>query len=634
MFYLTNILMNIKKISFTFNFNWANIILFSFFLCYGYYGAITFGISHNIDFIHSLFLVLIQFLLIIVPLIVFAFIAGSRLKKFDDSFTILLEDVIVFLFLFLFLFFALNDRLNFSLFSDEISYVKTAHGQSIYMLFILEQFFVFPANLNFQYLVQFVSFGLLAGIALLFFLSNKLIWKNKVILITTILVIGRFIFVLKGGNQSPHPPIHLIPSFIFGSLFGVRDIFFKIGHLFIYSIFLTYFYKLCRVKINVALSSAITLSVCTLPIAFGMSSDIEHSIWSYYFIIIIMMELVVKREPNLLRLVCLVSIGALMRQPIFLTIIPIIYLSIKEGFNINFKIIEYKKYLIRFAPLLLFLPFLLKNILYGLADNQFDFSELESDDVSFFFSRIIGAFDSGGIFKTVFYLFPIWLIAMIPFAFIGPFKWRGELSIPFFLLFITLLFLFYSIAPGLWGMPKYQVEITAPFIVLGIVNFIFLLNNKKINKVFLFIMLISLSVMNIFYYSSNIVYSSSRSSITPFNYSNAYKYIDSQSLSAATYSIGSTYGIMPEIMNGYSSSEIFSAQKIYSGQRNFEGIRLYSHKDITSITDNSQILAVLIGFTSHKNEYIDNFLLNGWKLTQRFNNGYDNNSDVVILERK
>jgi len=87
-------------------------------------------------------------------------------------------------------------------------------------------------------------------------------------------------------------------------------------------------------------------------------------------------------------------------------------------------------------------------------------------------------------------------------------------------------------------------------------------------------------------------------------------------------------------MNGYSSSDIFSAQKIYSGQRNFEGTRLYSHKDITSITDNPQILAVIIGFIGHKNEYIDNFLLNGWKLTQRFNNGYDNTNDVVIMERK
>ena len=68
-----------KKIPFTINFNWANIILYSFFLCYGYYGAITFGISHNIDFIHSLFPFLIQFLLIIVIVEYFYFIDDYRL---------------------------------------------------------------------------------------------------------------------------------------------------------------------------------------------------------------------------------------------------------------------------------------------------------------------------------------------------------------------------------------------------------------------------------------------------------------------------------------------------------------------------------------------------------------------------
>ena len=620
-----------KKISFTFNFNWANIILYSFFICYGYYGAITFGITNNIDFIYLVTQVLIQFLFIIIPLIAFCFIAGSNLKKFDDSIVISLEDIVAFLLLFLFLFFILFDRLNFSLYSDEISYVATAHGQSIYILFLLEQFFTFPANLNFQYLVQFTSLTLFLGIVLLFFLSNKLVWRNRVMLIASILVIGRLVFVIKGGNQSPHPPIHLIPSFLFGSLFGVRDIIFKIGHLFVYCTFLTYFYKLCRAQLNIALSAAITLSVCTLPIALGMSSEIEHSVWSYYFFVIIMMELVTKSAPNLLRLICIVSIGALMRQPILFAIIPITLLSIKEGINTNFKLKEYSNYLLRFSPILLVLPFLFKSIVLGVPDYLF---EVPTNEPYFFFNRIIEAFKSGVVYKTVYSLFPIWLILFIPFAFISSFKLRWELNASIFTLFIALIILFYSTTPGIWGLPKYQVEMTAPFVVIGIVNLIFLLANKKINKLFLIIALIGLSIMNFVYYNSTTIYSTARSNIIPFNYSDAYKYIDSQGLSASTYSIGSTYGIMPEILNGYSSSDIFSAQEIFSGQRNSEGHNLYSHKDVASIIDNPRILAVLIGLISHKNEYIDNFLLNGWKLTQKFNNGYDNTNDVVIMERK
>jgi len=623
-----------KKISFTLNFNWANIVLYSFFISYGFYGAITFGSSDEIDSFYSVFQVLNQCLLIIIPLLAFSYIAGLNLEFFDDAFSISSEDIFLFLFFFIFLFFFLFERIDFSLFSDEISYTSTAHGQSIVILFLLENFVTFPSDLSFHYLVQFTSLGLLVGLVIIFAVSKNLAWRNKVLLITTILIIGRLVFIINGGNQSPHPPLHLIPSFIFGSLFGVRDIIFKIGHLFVYSIFLLYFYKLCRDNINHTFSFILTLCVCTLPIAMGMSSDIEHSIWSYYFFVLIMMELTSKNAPNLLRLVCMVSIGALMRQPILLSIIPIIYLSIKEGIGYDFNIKNISKYLFIFSPLLIFSPFLFKNIVFGVPDYQFDLSSIDSDQSGFFFSRIEEAFKSKEVFKNMYSLFPVWWILLIPFAFINWNKWRGELSISFFLLFIALTFLFYSLGPGLWGIPKYQIEITAPFVVIGLVNLVFRLKNQKINKVFLVIILIGLSAMNVVHYINNKVYSSSQSSVIPLNFSDAFSYINSQGLSEFTLSIGSTYGIFPEIMNGYTSSDIFSAHKIYSNQRNYKGEILYSYKDVTSIIDDHQILAVLLGFVGHKNEYIANFISNGWVLTRKFNNGYDNNYDVVIMERK
>ena len=135
------------------NFNWANVIVYSFFLSYGFYGAFTLKYNSEMNFIYDF---LIQSIVVIIPFVIFSIISGLRLEGFRDSITLHKKDILIYLF-FLGLFAIISlDRLDFSLFSDEISYVGTAHGQTIHILTVLSRHFNLP-DFNFQYIVQFVA---------------------------------------------------------------------------------------------------------------------------------------------------------------------------------------------------------------------------------------------------------------------------------------------------------------------------------------------------------------------------------------------------------------------------------------------------------------------------------------------
>ena len=43
--------------------------------------------------------------------------------------------------------------------------------------------------------------------------------------------------------------------------------------------------------------------------------------------------------------------------------------------------------------------------------------------------------------------------------------------------------------------------------------------------------------------------------LSTYNYKQAYKYVLENGVSRSTYSIGATYGILPELISGYSISE-------------------------------------------------------------------------------
>lgn len=613
-----------KNKSIEIQFNWANVILYTFFLCYGFYGAFTPKYNTEASFFYQF---LVQNVMVIAPLIIFSIVAGTRMRKFSDCIVVNKSGIVLYIIALLFFFIILIDKLNFSLYSDEISYAGTAHGQSIHILTILSRYIVLP-DINFQYLVQFVSLSLILGLLSFYLIIKNLEWKYKVIVVSFVLIAGRIVFILNGGNGSPHPPIQLFPYFVFSSIFGVHDIVFKFGQLAIYASFIVVLYRMLLRKVSKKVAFTLVLCIGTIPLSLEISTVIEHSIWSYYVFAIVMMELITTSSPNYVRLISLVSIGALMRQPSIIAIAPILIVLIKERFLLSTFFSNTWNSLWLFSPILLFLPFLLRSVLFGTPAVEAPISDTD------FLHRIIEAVQSGVIFSSAFNVISIFWLLIIPFSFLIMHGKSKVTSLSFFLFFLILLLVFYSINPGLWGLAKYQVEIVIPFAIIGISGLVFNIFRKSYSEWYLLIFLLSITILNLvnFYKKSNVLESNFdiKSYISlPYNYHDAYDFIQSKDLSSNTYSIGSTYGIMPEIMNGYKTSELFSARNIYIHQnKNFHNTYDYAK----SINNNLDIANVLIGLIPNKEALVNNLILFGWTVLRKFDNN-EYHTSVIVMQR-
>ena len=361
-----------KNKSIEIHFNWANVILYTFFLCYGFFGAFTFGYNSEVNFLYQI----LNQSLIVIPLIVFAVSSSANMHKFKDCIVVNKSDIALYAILLLFFLIILIERINFSLYSDEIAYAGTAHGQSISILIILSRYLDLP-DVSFQYLIQFVGLILILGLFLFYLSIKNLEWKYKVIVVSLVLLASRIIFVLNGGNGSPHPPMQLLPYFVFSSFFGVHDLAFKFGQLAMYTGFAFVLYKMFLRKVSKKIAYILVLCVGTIPLSLEIATVIDHSIWSYYVFVMVMMELITSASPNYVRLISLVSIGALMRQPSIIAIIPILIILIKERFLLNAFFNNVWNSLWLLSPILLFLPFMLKSVVFGTPAMELSISDTE-----------------------------------------------------------------------------------------------------------------------------------------------------------------------------------------------------------------------------------------------------------------
>ena len=119
----------------------------------------------------------------------------------------------------------------------------------------------------------------------------------------------------------------------------------------------------------------------------------------------------------------------------------------------------------------------------------------------------------------------------------------------------------------------------------------------------------------------------------PYDYKNAYAYIEQKGLSENTYSIGATYGILPEIMNGYTTKAVKASQDIYNVQHSKRLKAGSSEIDVDQIASDSRIKAVILGSIERKQELIALLNVRGWQKVASFANPQYGTS-VVIMTRQ
>jgi hypothetical protein len=623
-------------------FNWTWGIFFAFFLAYGYYGALT---PPYAAFKTNLTASLGQLMLLGAILFIFGYVAWKKPGSFKDSISISAQDVLVCISLALVCLVLSHERLQYSLFSDEISYSGSAHGHSIYFALALAKHLPELGAVTAQYLVQAISLTLLASLVALIWFSACWTPKARIAAFLLLLLAARMVFAIKGGNGSPHPPLHLLPLFISGSLMGINDLSFKLSYFLAYAVFLTLLYRMLLRVFPGVISYVTVLAIGTMPLLSYLSTVVEHSFWAFICFSLVFVEIITSSRLNYPRLISLVSIAVLMRQPSFLALFPIILLYVLGTFNLKSAGQWVKESVFIFLPLLLFLPMLLSSLLHGTpaTDALGHGSMIE---------RVKTAVESGMVWDSISSAIPVWWLLIIPFAFLPLSAKIKNLNAGLFLFAVIAVGVYYAINPSLWGYAKYQAEYAAPVALAGLLLFMNWVKERDSRRHFLLACILPLLILNIRDLAEaphlkqiaghdleaefDVVLASPALkpllAAVPYEYKKAYAFIRGEGLDGAAYSIGATYGVLPEIMNGYSASAVLASHEIYTGQEANRFAAMQSGLSVDMVESDTRIKAVMVGAIPGKQKIIERFRQKGWEETAEFKNKRYGTT-VVIMKR-
>ena len=614
------------------NVNWAVVIFFFIFFTYGFFGVIS---KFN-----NLFFTLIT----IINLCFFYFLIKNYSKIYTRRINIYYYNFFNFLTFFIFLIIINWNFLNLSLFGDELAHTIRSSRLSIYGLYtIFENLnYEFFYDYKFRNLVNVINFFLLIFIFITIFLL-KYISDFKVLLLFLFLTIFFRLFLKDLGM---HPPLDHIFTFFTISVFGISDFTSNISYLLGFTIIQLYIFNILYKRFSYALSYLGTISIFTIPLLLSMSTWTESSIWSSLFLTIILLEIYFSKEIDFVKIVTLISIATLFRITVFITLIPLLIFYIYDFFKIKNKKLNLKNIkeeILIFFPILLFLPFLINNLIFGTPSFEIN-NELN------LIEKIFEAVKLNIIWNTIFINIPIWWYLLLPLPFI--FKGNKKFTrIIFLLYFLFSILTYFSIDKSLWGLAKYPADYALPFCILGFVIFIVYLKKKNLNENLIglaFVLLITINILNyksiyknypkqdeiIDDYRERIFDKDTKLKL--FNYELIYNlkemfdYLKSNGMETNTLIVGTTYGFLPEIMNGYSVKEILQVRKnnIYQKKiSNKNDLSFYEY-----ITHNKNIMNIILLDISKIQEKIEIFKNNNWYIKKTFVNS-EYGSTIYLLTK-
>jgi len=118
----------------------------------------------------------------------------------------------------------------------------------------------------------------------------------------------------------------------------------------------------------------------------------------------------------------------------------------------------------------------------------------------------------------------------------------------------------------------------------------------------------------------------------PFEYADAYRAVKASNRTGQTYSVGWVYGILPEIMNGYSTEAIGRVNDISKAQADLGGDDTAPAQRADGVDRDARIEVVLLGATTHKGPLLQELLTRGWSVAGEYRNARYG-STVVVAQR-
>lgn len=341
-----------------------------------------------------------------------------------------------------------------------------------------------------------------------------------------------------------------------GAVFGINELGLRLVSLACYVVYLYVIYRMAHRRCNAYVSFAVVSIVGSIPLALEMMTVIEHAFWGYVIFSLVLFDLATASKVDYRRLVLLISIGTLLRQSVFVALAPVLIMYIlelkrqRDLWTFNYRDVQI------LVPVILFVPFLLQSIFLGTPATP----TLGGGILNLGLYEALSSGVLAESFNRTFHL--MWLIPIL-YCFI-PLNWGWvKLHATLIVFSFILLFEYYSIDKSLWGMTKYQAEYALPFISLGV--FFVALRFRFLRKSWSVLLLSVVVVLaNVLTYEHQTRFGNWPSRVAvDFNYKEPYKRIRELGLSSNNISLGATYGVFPEIINGYTHAEVIRAKEIY-----------------------------------------------------------------------
>lgn len=620
-----------RDVLFSIKLNIAAILLSCLFLSYGYFGALG-GLALSIQ---------IPLTLTLVSLIVY--IANNWLGErsaYIKELSFSKIDLQVILIITTFWLIILLPRLNEQITGDQLFYSMYSQSHAIYLSEKLGTKFNFLKNLEFSTLLQLINIlMIIAAVTTIRYINSIKYNKSLTIALIVLLFLAFRVIVIKtGGGNSPHPPLQLVPLFISSSLFGYSDFSFRLPQLLGLILISYYIFRNAIQVVTPFNSILIALAAPAIPLLLHVTTLVEGSIWTTLAWSIALLTIVTRKKysnTDWSFLFSLISIATLIRQSAFIAAIPLVIIYIyTERENRTFTI---RKLITVLSPTFIFLPFLLKSILLG---TPATYQGIEAGYIPNHAStiwRVYYAFSEGiaqwVILNTV---STPWLIMSTGCLLI--LQWNRKTTIQFFAMLSLLLiaiFMFYSVRPILWGMDRYQSEYIIPFVVTGTyLLFVRVLSMTGNIKYILSSTIVAYLIYGIFSYTTNDPVHKYSQRFKDFSiqgeqlydYSSALVAVKDAGHAGKALIVGSTYGVLPEIMAGFSVSEILTT----SNSRRISSDFLSNPLKPFS---NDKINIILVSDVDNQDKSLSALKNSGWMDWKAFTHPKSNNTIYGLIRK-
>lgn len=609
---LSSSLFDNGNIAFSLRWNWGGVLLFVLIWSYGF---------ENVTFSNSPVKSLLVMAFAISAIAIINRVSYEYRNLYQEEIQFTNSDISVLslycIFLVILTVFATYE-LDISLVGDQLYHAQTSQNQSMDIASWLIHKFRIPEIVEYKIVIRFVSCLILAIVIFLITYIRQYRLNDRTVLMVLIFIL------LKFGHHyvDVHPPFRLLPLWISSVLFGINDFSFRFVSLIALSIFAYAIYRFSQKYFDRFVSFLIGLAVCTIPLLLHVGSIVEQSIWtalSWSFILISIRES--SQNPNYIRWISVIVITSLMRAPAFVALVPIFlmmgveYLKTKDNKSI-------RKYLIYATPVLVLIPFLWIQLTQGTSATSGQLAPSH---------QVISSLANGFSIKAMYYNIQMPWVLFLLFCLI-PINRNWLSSAIYAVFFVSAYFVFYSIQPVLWGVPRYQAELWMPFVILGYYNVVTMPGWLKYNKIYLSFGLAILILFNTIvtthlnsinrpvdewkdYYEEVKNGNVKIWSEGVYNISDALQTVKKAGLSRNTCIVGITYGTFSEVMNGYSIGEMENARA------NFPVCSSWGPLNISEISSNKNIKRILFVDKPNKENEINQLLDSGqWLMWNKFYN--------------